>query len=63
MDSQENTDAEELQEAFNAELRHILKEEDETCSPESKRLKLKISHGKVIASTIDQVVKTITWIM
>lgn len=59
--SQENTDAELLQEEFTTELRCILKEEeedkDETCSPESKRLKLKISHGKVVSSSVDKVLK------
>ena len=53
--SQESTDVEQLHEEFSTELRHILKEEDETGSPESKRLKLKISHGKVISSSIDKV--------
>ena len=32
-----------------------MKEEDGTCSPESKKLKLKISHGKVVSSSIDKV--------
>ena len=32
-----------------------MKEEDETGSPESKKLKLKISHGKVVSSSIDKV--------
>lgn len=36
-----------------------MKEEDETCSPESKKLKLRISHGKVISSSIDEVLKSL----
>lgn len=54
--SQESTDAELLHEEFSTELRRILKEEEEeTGSPESKKLKLKISHGKVVSSSIDKV--------
>ena len=53
--SQEDTDAELLHKEFSTELRRILKEEDDTGSPESKKLKLKISHGKVISSSIDKV--------
>ena len=54
--NQENADADLLQTEFSGELRRIVKEEDETCSPESKRLKLRISHGKVISSSTDDVI-------
>jgi len=53
--SQESDDARALHEEFSSELRHIVREEDATLSPENKKLKLKISGGKIVSSGSDMV--------
>ncbi|XP_065909359.1 protein polybromo-1-like [Dysidea avara] len=52
--SQEHDDAQALHEQFSTELRCIVREEDGTLSPDNKKLKLKISGGKIVSSSSDK---------